>query len=143
MKLATYVSVGLDLLFIALVIILNGFIMDLLWRQRRKLRAASATGSTCNKHTAQATKILLSLLSIYVVCWLCNDIAWIALVSGLLKHHFESSILRGLSGVLSCICYSASSYAVVFGYKKVRRYLAEASWCLRCEKPTLVQRAEL
>ena len=143
MKFTTYASVALDLIFIILVIVLNGFIIHLLWRQRRKTRAASTTGSTWNKHTAQATKILLSLLSIYVVCWPSNDITWIALVSGLLKHNFENSILRGRYGVLSCIYYSSNSYVIVFGYKKVSRYLTEACWCLRCKKPTIVQSTEV
>ncbi|KAM6071913.1 LOW QUALITY PROTEIN: olfactory receptor class A-like protein 4 [Theristicus caerulescens] len=86
--------------------------------------AERISSETC--HTAQATKILLLLLSIYVVCWLSNDITWIAPVSGLLKHNFENSILRGLYGVLTCTYYSSSSDVIVFGYKKVRRYLTEA-----------------
>ncbi|PKU48482.1 ddrgk domain-containing protein 1 [Limosa lapponica baueri] len=142
MKFTTYASVSLDLIFIILVIVLNGFITDLLWRQRRKIRAAYTTGSTWNKHTDQATKILVSLFSIYVVCWLSNDITWIVLVSGLPKHNFENSILRGLHGVLSCIYYSSSSYGIVFGYKKVRQYLTEVWWCPRCDKPTIVQSME-
>lgn len=142
-KFTTYASVSLDLLFIILVTVLNGFIIDLLWRQRRKIRAASTAGSTWNKHTAQATKALPSLLSIYVVCWLSNDITWVALLSGLLKHNFENSILRGLYGVLSCIYYSSSFYVIVFGYKKVRQYLTEACRCPRCEKPTIVQSVEM
>lgn len=93
MKFTTYAAVSLDLIFFILVIVLNGFIIDLLRRQRRKTRAASTTGSTWNKYTAQVTKILLSLLSMYVVCWLSNDITCIALVSGLLRHNFENSIL--------------------------------------------------
>lgn len=61
MKFTTYTSISLDLIFIFLVIVLNGFIIDLLWRQKRKVRAASTTGNTWNKDTAQAVKILLSL----------------------------------------------------------------------------------
>ncbi|KAM7112804.1 LOW QUALITY PROTEIN: olfactory receptor class A-like protein 4 [Ciconia maguari] len=143
MKFTTYASISLDLIFTILVIVLNGFIIDLLWRQRRNIKAASTTGSTWNKHTAQATKILLSLLSVYGVCWLSNDITWIALVSGLLKHNFENSILRGLYRVLSCIYYSSSSYVIVFGSKEVRQYITEACWCPRCEKPTIVQSVEM
>ncbi|KAM6135706.1 LOW QUALITY PROTEIN: olfactory receptor class A-like protein 4 [Phoenicopterus ruber ruber] len=143
MKFTTYAPVSLDLTFMILVIVLNGFIVDLLWRQKRKIKSAPNTGSTWNKHTAQVTKILLSLLSIYIVCWLSNDITWIALVSGLLKQNFENSIFRGLYGVLSCIYYSSSSYVIVFGYKKVRQYLTEACWGLRCEKPTVVQSMEM
>ncbi|KAM9294957.1 LOW QUALITY PROTEIN: vomeronasal type-1 receptor 4 [Morus bassanus] len=77
MKFTTYTSISLDLIFIILVIVLNGFIVDLLWRQKRKIRAASTTGSI-KKRTVQATKILLSLPSIYIVCWLSNDFTWIA-----------------------------------------------------------------
>ncbi|XP_038256478.1 vomeronasal type-1 receptor A14-like [Dermochelys coriacea] len=143
MKFTTYASVSLDLIFIVLVIVLNGFTIDLLCKHRRKVRATWTTNSSWNKHTAQATKILLSLLSIYVVCWISNDMVWIAIISGLLESDFENSVLNGVYGILSSIYYSASSYVVVFGYRKVREYLAEACWCLKCERPTVIQSMEL
>lgn len=140
MRFTTYASVSLDLVFVTLVIVLNGFIIDLLWKHRRKVKAASmVTDSGWNKHTAQATKVLLSLLSIYVVCWISNDMVWIAIVSGYIRNNFESSILSALYSILSSIYYSASSYVVVFGYRKIREYLLEACWCLRCARPTRVQ----
>lgn len=140
MRFTTYASVSLDLVFVTLVIVLNGFIIDLLWKHRRKVKAASTvTDNGWNKHTAQATKILLSLLSIYVVCWISNDMVWVAILSGYIKSNFESSVLSSFYGMLSSIYYSASSYVVVFGYRKVREYLMEACWCLRCARPTLVQ----
>ncbi|XP_067389707.1 olfactory receptor class A-like protein 4 [Emydura macquarii macquarii] len=143
MKFTTYASVSLDLIFIILVIILNGFTIDLLCKHRRKVRATSTMDSSWNKHTAQATKILLSLLSIYVVCWISNDMVWIAIISGLIESDFENSVLNVLYGILSSIYYSASSYIVVFGYRKVREFLAEACWCLKCERPTVIQSMEL
>ncbi|KAF7252723.1 Olfactory receptor class A-like protein 4 [Varanus komodoensis] len=140
MQFTTYASVSLDFVFILLVIILNGFIIDLLWKHSRKVKAStSITSSGWNKHTAQATKVLLSLLSIYVVCWISNDVVWIAIVSGYIKSSFENSVLNTLYGILSSIYYSASSYVVVFGYRKVREYLLEACWGLSCTRPTLVQ----
>ncbi|KAJ6658567.1 hypothetical protein lerEdw1_019955 [Lerista edwardsae] len=139
MRFTTYASVSLDLVFVTLVIVLNGFIIDLLWKHRRKVKAASmVTSNGWNKHTAQATKLLLSLLTIYVVCWISNDMVWIAIMSGYIRSDFESSILSALYGMLSSIYYSASSYVVVFGYRKVREYLLEACWCLRCARPTVV-----
>uniref|UniRef100_A0A8C8RTX0 Vomeronasal type-1 receptor n=1 Tax=Pelusios castaneus TaxID=367368 RepID=A0A8C8RTX0_9SAUR len=142
-KFTTYTSVSLDLIFIILVIVLNCFTIDLLCKHRRKIRATSTMDSSWNKHTAQATKILLSLLSIYVVCWISNDMVWIAIISGLIKSNFENGVLNALYGILSSIYYSASSYIVVFGYRKVREFLAEACWCLKCERPTIIQSMEL
>lgn len=113
MKFTTYVSVSLDLIFITLAIILNGFIVNLLKRQERKMQSAHL------EHVAQAANIFLVLHFIYVVPWLCNDITWIGFILGLLNHSFENSILGGLAGVLSCIYYSFSSFVSVFGYRKV------------------------
>uniref|UniRef100_A0A8C3S0W5 Vomeronasal type-1 receptor n=1 Tax=Chelydra serpentina TaxID=8475 RepID=A0A8C3S0W5_CHESE len=50
MKFTTYASVSLDLIFIVLVIVLNGFTIDLLCKHRRKVRAAWSTDSSWNKH---------------------------------------------------------------------------------------------
>lgn len=124
MKFTTYVSVSLDLIFITLAIILNGFIVNLLKRQGRKMQSAHL------EHVAQAANIFLVLHFIYVVPWLCNDITWIGFILGLLNHSFENSILGGLAGVLSCIYYSFSSFVSVFGYRKVWQYLTEFCWCL-------------
>ncbi|XP_048364726.1 vomeronasal type-1 receptor 92-like [Sphaerodactylus townsendi] len=144
MKFTTYASVSLDFVFIILVVVLNGFIIDLLWKHSRKVKAVSTiTNSGWNRHTAQATKVLLSLLSIYVVCWISNDIVWIAIASGHIKNSFDNSVLNAMYGILSSVYYSASSFVVVLGYRKVREYLTEACWCLRCEKPTVVQRVIL
>ncbi|XP_015262014.1 PREDICTED: vomeronasal type-1 receptor 92-like [Gekko japonicus] len=140
MKFTTYASVSLDFVFVILVVVLNGFIIDLLWKHSRKVKAASSvTNSSWNKHTAQATKVLLSLLSIYVICWISNDIVWIAIASGHIRSSFENSVLNALYGILSSVYYSASSFVMVLGYRKVREYLVEACWCLRCERPTAVQ----
>lgn len=140
MKFTTYASVSLDFVFIILVIILNGFIIDLLCKHSRTVKAASAdSNGGWNKHTAQATKVLLSLLSIYVACWISNDMVWLAIISGYIKSDFENSVLNALYGMLSSIYYSASSYVVVFGYRKVREYLLEACWSIRCARRTVVQ----
>ncbi|XP_070612609.1 vomeronasal type-1 receptor 96-like [Erythrolamprus reginae] len=138
-KFSTYASVSLDLILILLAVVLNGFIVDLLWKHHRKVQALSTTVSGWNKHTAQATKILLSLLSIYVVCWIANDMVWLMIVLGYNRSHPQSSFLSAMYGVLSSIYYSSSSYVIVFGYKKVREYLAETCWCLRCRRTARVQ----
>ncbi|XP_062837113.1 olfactory receptor class A-like protein 1 [Anolis carolinensis] len=140
MKFTTYFSISLDLALVVLVIVLNCFIIDLLYKHSRKVEATtSVTSNGWNKHTAQATKVLLSLLCIYVVCWISNDLVWIAIMSGYIKSDFENSILNELFGILSSIYYSASSYVVVFGYRKVREYLTEACWCFRYTMSTKVQ----
>lgn len=129
MKFITYVPVSLHLISITLVIILNGFIINLLWRQRRKMQAAP-----CNKHTPQAANIMLVLLSICAVSWLCNDIAWVALVLGLLKHSFENSssgILHLLFIQFLCQC--------VWLLETVPHWVLLASG----EKPSIVQGVEL
>ncbi|KAM6440376.1 olfactory receptor class A-like protein 1 [Liasis olivaceus] len=145
MKFTTYASIGLDMVLILLVIILNGFIIDLLRKHNRKVKAVSSfiTGNEWNKHTAQATKILLSLLSIYVVCWISNDMVWLTIVLGYNGNNIENSFLSALYGMLSSIYYSASSYVMVFGYRKVREYLAETCWCWRCRRSTMVQNISL
>ncbi|XP_026578712.1 probable G-protein coupled receptor 33 [Pseudonaja textilis] len=144
MKFTTYTSISLDLVLILLVVILNSFIIDLLWKHHRKVKASSSVaGSGWNKHTAQATKILLSLLSIYVVCWIANDMVWLMIILGYNGSNLESSFLSAMYGVLSSVYYSASSYVMVFGYKKVREYLAETCWCLRCGRTTMVQAVSL
>ncbi|KAH0615736.1 hypothetical protein JD844_026131 [Phrynosoma platyrhinos] len=140
MKFTTYMSISLDLILVALVIVLNGFIIDLLCKHNRKVEATTSIASSgWNKHTAQATKVLLSLLCIYVVCWISNDMVWIAIMSGYIKSNFENSILNELFAILSSVYYSASSYVVVFGYRKVREYLTEACWCCRYRRSTTVQ----
>ncbi|XP_053109131.1 vomeronasal type-1 receptor 2 [Hemicordylus capensis] len=140
MRFTTYASVSLDLVLIILVVVLNGFIIDLLCKHRMKVKdVSSITNSNWNNHTAQATKVLLSLLSIYVVCWISNDMVWIAIISGYFESNFENGVLNAFYGMLSSIYYSASSYVMVFGYRKVREYLMEACCCLRCARPTMVQ----
>ncbi|XP_020670461.3 olfactory receptor class A-like protein 1 [Pogona vitticeps] len=138
---STYVSIGLDLVLITLVVVLNGFIIDLLCKHSRKVEAvSSAMGTSWNNHTAQATKILLSLLCIYVICWISNDMVWIATISGYIKSNFEHSLLSALYGILASVYYSASSYVIVFGYQKVREYVVEACGCLKWTRPTVVPR---
>ncbi|XP_042325656.1 vomeronasal type-1 receptor 92-like [Sceloporus undulatus] len=140
MKLTTYMSITVDLILVVLVIVLNGFIIDLLYKHNRKVEVTTSIASSCwNKHTAQATKVLLSLLCIYVVCWISNDMVWIAIMSGYIKSNFENSILNELYAILSSVYYSASSYVVVFGYRKVREYLIESCWCCRYKRSTMVQ----
>ncbi|KAM3831136.1 olfactory receptor class A-like protein 4 [Vipera latastei] len=144
MKFSTYASISLDMVLILLVVTLNGFIMDLLWKHHRRIKASSSiAGSGWNKHTTQATKILLSLLSIYVVCWISNDMVWLTIVLGYQRNNLENSFLSALYGMISSIYYSASSYVVVFGYKKVREYLAETCLSLRCRRTTRVRAVSL
>lgn len=133
MKFITYVSVSLDLISITLVIILNGFIINLLWRQRRKMQAAP-----CNTCLRQQTSCLCcfpfvlcpgSAMTLHGLLWF-----WDSLSIALRTHP------RG-----SCIYYSSSSYVNVFGYWK--QYLTESCWRLvrnpplsrewNCELPNL------
>uniref|UniRef100_A0A803TPG8 Vomeronasal type-1 receptor n=1 Tax=Anolis carolinensis TaxID=28377 RepID=A0A803TPG8_ANOCA len=103
MKFTTYFSISLDLALVVLVIVLN----------------------------SQATKVLLSLLCIYVVCWISNDLVWIAIMSGYIKSDFENSILNELFGILSSIYYSLpliDSCLELFCFQSAAPYLLFCSF---------------
>ncbi|XP_030048418.1 vomeronasal type-1 receptor 1-like [Microcaecilia unicolor] len=135
----TYASVSLDLIVIVLVIILNVFTIDLICKHRRQVRGVLTTLSGHNKPTAQATKILLSLLSLYVVCWISSDVIWVAIVGGFIPNKPESNLLNAIYGIFSSIYYSVSSYIIIFGYRNVRDYLSESCWCSKSKRTTVVQ----
>ncbi|OCT96575.1 hypothetical protein XELAEV_18008781mg [Xenopus laevis] len=130
LKLLTYITVSVDFMMIFLVVLLNGFTIDLLCRHRRQVRDTMTLTHGWNKRTAQATKILLSLLSLYVICWFSSDLVWAAMASGLIQNSSENKILSSLYGILSSIYYSVSSWVMVFGYRRVRDYLAEVACCM-------------
>ncbi|XP_075424129.1 olfactory receptor class A-like protein 1 [Ascaphus truei] len=134
LKVLTYATVSLDFLLIILVVLLNGFTIDLICRHRRQVRDTMTARRGWNKHTAQATKILLSLLSLYVICWISSDVVWIAIVSGLIQNDYENTMLSALYGILSSIYYSVSSCIMVFGYRQIKDYLAEAGCCCQGRK---------
>ncbi|XP_075044267.1 vomeronasal type-1 receptor 96-like [Mixophyes fleayi] len=143
MRVVTYATVTLDLILIVLVVLLNGFTIDLICRHRRQVRDIMTIRRGWNKHTAQATKILLSLLLLYVICWISSDAVWIAIVSGLMENDYESDMLSALYGILSSIYYSVSSCIMVCGYRQVKDYLAENGNCCRLVRtPMTVQRIE-
>ncbi|KAM9290532.1 vomeronasal type-1 receptor 105-like [Gastrophryne carolinensis] len=125
----TYSTVSVDFLLIILVIILNYFTMDLICRHRRQVRDTAMLSHSWNKHTAQATKILLSLLSLYVICWISSDLVWLSIVCGLLEDGYTNDMLSALYGILSSIYYSVSSCIILFGYRQVKDYLAKAGNC--------------
>lgn len=134
----TYATVSVDFLLIVLVILLNGFTIDLICRHRRQVRDSMIFSRGWNKHTAQATKILLSLLSLYVICWISSDLVWLLIVSDLKDR--EGVLLSALYGILSSVYYSVSSCIMVFGYRQVKDYLGGAGNCCRqAGTPTTVQ----
>ncbi|XP_069486335.1 olfactory receptor class A-like protein 1 [Ambystoma mexicanum] len=137
-KFITYTSVTMDFILILIVIVLNGFTINLICKHRRQVQSTQTTGSPWNKHSAQATKILLSLLLIYVVCWISSDIIWIAIISGFIQGDMESSLLNATYGILSSIYYSVSACIMVFGYRKVKEYLGEAGCCQQGRKTVAV-----
>ncbi|CAH2299375.1 vomeronasal type-1 receptor 90-like, partial [Pelobates cultripes] len=118
LKILTYATVTLDFMLIILVIVLNGFTIDLICRHRRQVRDTMTVRRSWNKHTAQATRILLSLLLIYVVCWISSDMVWMAIVSGLIQNDYDNDMLSALYGILSSVYYSVSSCIMVFGYRQ-------------------------
>ncbi|XP_077334748.1 vomeronasal type-1 receptor 96-like [Lithobates pipiens] len=139
-RILTYATVSVDFLLITLVILLNGFTIDLICRHRRQVRDSMTFSRGWNRHTAQATKILLSLLSLYVVCWISSDLVWLLIVSGVMEDDFGGTMLSASYGILSSIYYSISSCIMVFGYRQVKDYLGEASNCCRLAGiPTTVQ----
>nr|XP_033815662.1 vomeronasal type-1 receptor 1-like [Geotrypetes seraphini] len=135
----TYASVSLDLIVIIIVIILNVFIIDLICKHRRQIRGMLTTLNGHNKHTLQATKILLSLLSLYVVCWISSDVVWVAIVGGFIHNERESKPFNDIYGIFSSIYYSVSSYIIIFGYRNIRDHLSESCWCSKSKKTTVVQ----
>ncbi|XP_072263004.1 olfactory receptor class A-like protein 1 [Pyxicephalus adspersus] len=130
-RILTYATVSVDFLLIVLVILLNGFTIDLICRHRRQVRDSMNISRGWNKHTAQATKILLSLLSLYVICWISSDLVWLLIVSGVMENDYKNDMLSASYGILSSIYYSVSSCIMVFGYRQVKDYLAEAGNCCR------------
>ncbi|XP_018095992.1 vomeronasal type-1 receptor 90 [Xenopus laevis] len=142
MKLLTYITVSMDFLLIILVILLNGFIIDLLCRHRRQVRDTMTVRRGWDKRAARATRMLLSLLLIYVICWFSNGLVWIAVVSGVLQS-YQNNILIAMHGTLSSIYYSFTSGIMVFGYRQVRDYLSEAT-CCSCQRraPPVIQREQ-
>ncbi|KAM5191429.1 olfactory receptor class A-like protein 1 [Mantella aurantiaca] len=130
-RILTYATVSVDFLLIVLVILLNGFTIDLICRHRRQVRDSMTISRGWNKHTAQATKILLSLLSLYVTCWISSDMVWLLIVSGVMEDEYEETMLSALYGILSSIYFSVSSCIMVFGYRQVKDYLGEAGNCCR------------
>ncbi|KAM8939585.1 olfactory receptor class A-like protein 1 [Pelodytes ibericus] len=142
LKMLTYATVSLDFILIILVILLNGFTIDLLCRHRRQVRDSFTVRGGWNKHTAQATKILLSMLSLYVICWISSDMVWLAIVAGFIGNDYENDMLSALYGVLSSVYYSVSSCIMVFGYRQVKDYLLDLGCCCICRMTTVVQSIE-
>ncbi|OCT99102.1 hypothetical protein XELAEV_18004893mg [Xenopus laevis] len=124
----TYITVSVDFLLIILVILLNGFTIDLICRHRRQVRDKMTVRRGWDKNAARVTKILLSLLSIYVIFWVSTDLVWIAIVSGLL-HTKQNNLYIEMYGILSSFYYSIISGIMVFGYRQVRDFLSEVTCC--------------
>uniref|UniRef100_A0A8C5QS48 Vomeronasal type-1 receptor n=1 Tax=Leptobrachium leishanense TaxID=445787 RepID=A0A8C5QS48_9ANUR len=139
LKILTYATVALDFMLITLVIVLNGFIVDLICRHRRQVRDTMTIRHSWNKHTAQAMRILLSLLSLYVVCWISSDIVWIAIVSHIIQTDYENDMLSALYGILSSVYYSVSACIMLFGYRQVKDYLSEIGCSCPCRPSTTTQ----
>ncbi|KAJ1213349.1 hypothetical protein NDU88_000987 [Pleurodeles waltl] len=140
-KFITYTSVTMDFISIIIVTVLNVFTVNVICKHRRQVRsihAAHAAVSSWNKHSVQATKILLSLLTIYVVCWISSDIIWIAIISGFIQGEMENIWLNTTYGIFSSVYYSASACVMIFGYRKVKDYLGQARCCAKGRKPTPV-----
>ncbi|XP_018079632.1 vomeronasal type-1 receptor 100 [Xenopus laevis] len=138
LNLLTYITVSVDFLLIILVTLLNGFTVDLICRHRRQVRDKMTVRQGWDKRTARATKILLSLLSIYVICWVSTDLTWIAIVSGL-SEGFQNNLHVAMYGVLSSFYYSGTSGIMVFGYRKVRDFLCKATCSCKWRVPPVIQ----
>ncbi|XP_069778844.1 olfactory receptor class A-like protein 1 [Narcine bancroftii] len=116
----TYISVSLDLIAILWVVVLNVLILQLLCKHQRRVAAAGQGLNSANKIPLQATQILVSLLCIYVTCWISNDIVWIMLIAKIAPDSARSQNLRYTSSFVSSLYYSASSYVLVFGHRNVK-----------------------
>ncbi|XP_067899326.1 olfactory receptor class A-like protein 1 [Heterodontus francisci] len=139
----TYISVSLDLLAIVWVVVLNALIIQLLCKHHRRVGAAGQGLNSGNKTPLQATKILISLLCIYVTCWISNDIVWIMLIAKIAPDRARSQTLKYTSGFLSSLYYSASSYVLVFGHRNVKDVFNPVCKRLKQRKTTHFQDVEI
>ncbi|XP_067838264.1 olfactory receptor class A-like protein 1 [Heptranchias perlo] len=139
----TYISISLDLIAIVWVVVLNGLIIQLLWKHQRRVGAAGQGLNSGNKTPLQATKILASLLCIYVTCWISNDIVWIMLIAKIAPDQAQSQILKYTSSFLSSLYYSASSYVLVFGHRNVKDVFSTVCKRLKRRKTTHFEDVEI
>ncbi|XP_060689295.1 taste receptor type 2 member 136-like [Hemiscyllium ocellatum] len=116
----TYISVSLDLLAIVWVVVLNALIIQLLCKHQRRVGVAGQGLNPGNKTILQATRILVSLLCIYVTCWISNDIVWIMLIANVRPDQGQNQTLKYTSSLISSLYYTASSYVLVFGHRNVK-----------------------
>ncbi|XP_038648992.1 taste receptor type 2 member 136-like [Scyliorhinus canicula] len=116
----TYISFSLDLLALVWVVVLNGLIIQLLCKHQRRVGVAGQRLNSGSRATLQATRILVSLLCIYVTCWMSNDIVWIMLIASIKPEQAQDQILTYTSSLISSLYYTASSYVLVFGHRNVK-----------------------
>ncbi|XP_059821645.1 vomeronasal type-1 receptor 51-like [Hypanus sabinus] len=139
----TYISVSLDLIAILWVVVLNALIIQLLCKHQRRVAAAGQGLNSANKTPLQATRILVSLLCIYVACWISNDIVWIMLIARITPDQARSQTLKYTSSFLSSLYYSASSYVLVFGHRNVKEVFDPFCKRLKQRKTTHFQDVEI
>ncbi|XP_078265119.1 uncharacterized protein LOC144598694 [Rhinoraja longicauda] len=139
----TYISVSLDIIAILWVVVLNGLIIQLLCKHHRRVAAAGQELNSANKLPLQATRILVSLLCIYVACWISNDIVWIMLIAKIAPGQDRSRTLKYTSSFLSSLYYSASSYVLVFGHRNVKDVFNPVCKRLKQRKTTQFQDVEI
>ncbi|XP_078054880.1 olfactory receptor class A-like protein 1 [Mustelus asterias] len=116
----TYITVSLDLVAIVWVVVLNGLIIQLLCKHQRRVGVAGQVSNSGSKITLQATRILVSLLCIYVTCWISNDIVWIMMIANIPPGQAQNQTLKYTSSLISSLYYTASSYVLVFGHRNVK-----------------------
>ncbi|GCB68464.1 olfactory receptor class A-like protein 1 [Scyliorhinus torazame] len=139
----TYISVSLDLLAIVWVVVLNVLIIQLLCKHQRRVGVAGQGLNSGSRATLQATRILVSLLCIYVTCWMSNDIVWIMLIASIKPEQAQDQILTYTSSLISSLYYTASSYVLVFGHRNVKDVFNPFCKRLKQRKATHFQDVEI
>ncbi|XP_078395879.1 olfactory receptor class A-like protein 1 [Cetorhinus maximus] len=139
----TYISISMDLVAMVWVVVLNGLIIQLLCKHRRRVGAAGQGLNSGNKTTLQATRILVSLLCIYVTCWISNDIVWIMLITNIKPDQAKNQTLKYTSSLISSLYYTASSYVLVFGHRNVKDMFTPFCKHLKQRKATHFQDVEI
>uniref|UniRef100_UPI00398F6E73 olfactory receptor class A-like protein 1 n=1 Tax=Pristiophorus japonicus TaxID=55135 RepID=UPI00398F6E73 len=137
------ISVSLDLVAMISVVLLNGLVIQLLCKHQRRVGAAGQGLNSGSKSPLQATRILVSLLCIYVTCWISNDIVWVMQIAKIAPDQAQSQILTYTSSFISSLYYSASSYVLVFGHKNVKDVFSPVCKRLKQRKSTHFQDVEI
>ncbi|XP_069061961.1 olfactory receptor class A-like protein 1 [Pleurodeles waltl] len=117
-----FAVMAVDLCSMVGLILLSSSIVAFLWKHRWKVvpfQENVLASRMWNRHTVQATKIILIFLFLYLLCWVSSYILWIIVW----VQRYNSPLIQQAALAVPSIYYSTSSFALVFGCKRVRDQL--------------------